>query len=62
MLIAICMVISFAGLTDIIKYAYGYDGYLALVFIVIPVIVIGNIKNRKYVREHPECLKKYGNG
>lgn len=61
-LIAICMVISFAGLTDIIKYAYGYDGYLALVFIVIPVIVIGNIKNRKYVREHPECLKKYGNG
>ena len=60
-MIAICMGISFAGLTAIIKYAYGYDGYLALVAIVIPVIVIGNKKNRKYVKEHPECLQKYGN-
>ena len=60
-MVAICMGISFAGLTAIIKYAYGYDGYLALVAIVIPVIVIGNIKNKKYVKEHPECLKKYGN-
>ena len=60
-LIAVCMGISFAGLTNIIKYAYGYDGYLALVAIVIPVIIIGNIKNKKYVKEHPECLKKYGN-
>ena len=60
-MVAICMGLSFAGLTNIIKYAYGYDGYLALVFIVIPVIVIGNIKNKKYVKEHPECLQKYGN-
>ena len=60
-MVAICMGLSFAGLTAIIKYAYGYDGYLALVAIVIPVIVIGNIKNKKYVKEHPECLKKYGN-
>lgn len=60
-MIAICMGISFAGLTAIIKYAYGYDGYLALVAIVIPVIVIGNIKNKRYVKAHPECLQKYGN-
>ena len=60
-MVAICMVISSVGISDIITYAYGYDGYLALVAIVIPVIVIGNIKNRKYVKEHPECLKKYGN-
>lgn len=60
-MVAICMVISSVGISDIITYAYGYDGYLALVAIVIPVIVIGNIKNKKYVKEHPECLKKYGN-
>lgn len=60
-MVAICMVISSVGISDIITYAYGYDGYLALVAIVIPVIVIGNIKNRKYVKEHPECLQKYGN-
>ncbi|MFR6023611.1 MAG: hypothetical protein ACLUGW_04830 [Oscillospiraceae bacterium] len=60
-LIAICMSLSFIGISDIITYAYGYDGYLALVAIVIPVIIIGNIKNKKYVKEHPECLQKYGN-
>ena len=60
-MVAVCMLISRVGISDIITYAYGYDGYLALVAIVIPVIVIGNIKNRKYVKEHPECLKKYGN-
>ena len=56
-LIGVCMALSFIGLSDIITYAYGYDGYLALVVIVIPVIVIGNIKNRKYIKEHPEALK-----
>ena len=60
-MVAVCMLISRVGISDIITYAYGYDGYLALVAIVIPVIIIGNIKNRKYVKEHPECLKKYGN-
>lgn len=60
-MVAVCMLISRVGISSIITYAYGYDGYLALVAIVIPVIIIGNIKNRKYVKEHPECLKKYGN-
>ena len=60
-MVAVCMSLSFIGISDIITYAYGYDGYLALVAIVIPVIVIGNIKNKKYVKEHPECLQKYGN-
>ena len=57
-MVAVCMLLSTFGLTKIITYAYGYDGYLALVAIVVPVIIIGNIKNKKYVREHPECLKK----
>lgn len=60
-MVILCMSLSFFGLTKIIKYAYGYDGYLALVAIVIPVIVIGNIKNKKYVKEHPECLTQNGN-
>ena len=60
-MVAICMSLSFISISDIITYAYGYDGYLALVAIVIPVIIIGNIKNKKYVKEHPECLQKYGN-
>lgn len=60
-MVAICMSLSFIGISDIITYAYGYDGYLALVAIVIPVIIIGNIKNKKYIKEHPECLQKYGN-
>ena len=57
-MVAVCMSLSFIGISDIITYAYGYDGYLALVAIVIPVIVIGNIKNKKYVKEHPEALTK----
>lgn len=57
-MVAICMSLSFIGISDIITYAYGYDGYLALVAIVIPVIIIGNIKNKKYVKEHPEALTK----
>ena len=60
-MVAVCMLLSTFGLTKIITYAYGYDGYLALVAIVVPVIIIGNIKNKKYVREHPECLQKHGN-
>ena len=54
--IGLCMALSAMGLSNIIKYAYGYDGYLALVVIVIPVIIIGNIKNKKFVAEHPEAL------
>ena len=57
-MVAVCMSLSFIGISDIITYAYGYDGYLALVAIVIPVIIIGNIKNKKYVKEHPEALTK----
>ena len=60
-MVAVCMRLSTFGISKIITYAYGYDGYLALVAIVIPVIIIGNIKNKKYVKEHPECLQKNGN-
>ncbi len=45
--IAICFAISLLGLTDIVKFAYGYDGYYALLVIVIPAFVWGIPKIKK---------------
>jgi uncharacterized membrane protein YkvI len=45
--IAVCFAISLLGLTDIVKYAYGYDGYYAIVVIVIPAFVYGIPKIKK---------------
>ena len=46
------MTISMAGLTNIIKYGYGYCGYLGIAVVVIPFLTVGVYKNRKYCREH----------
>ena len=46
------MSISMAGLTNIIKYGYGYCGYLGIAVVVIPFLTVGVYKNRKYIREH----------
>ncbi|WP_299031986.1 hypothetical protein [uncultured Anaerococcus sp.] len=46
-IIAVSTLISFFGLTNIIKYGYGYCGYIAIIFIIIPIIVIGEYRNRK---------------
>lgn len=45
------MGLSMAGLTNIIKYGYGYCGYLAIFAIIIPFLTIGVYKNRKYLRD-----------
>jgi uncharacterized membrane protein YkvI len=45
--IAVCFAISLLGLTDIVKYAYGYDGYYAIVVIVIPAFIWGIPKIKK---------------
>ena len=45
--IAVCFGISLLGLTDIVKFAYGYDGYYALLVIVIPAFVWGIPKIKK---------------
>ena len=55
--IGICMALSSLGLSGIIKYAYGYDGYLAILVVVIPVLTIGVKKNKQYAAEHPEVLE-----
>ena len=47
LVIAICFAISLLGLTDIVKYAYGYDGYYSIVVIVIPAFIWGIPKIKK---------------
>ena len=44
----ISMGVSLMGLTNIIKYGYGYCGYIGIAFIVIPFLTVGVVKNRKF--------------
>ena len=37
---------------NIIKYGYGYCGYLGAAAVVIPFLTVGVYKNRKYIKEH----------
>lgn len=45
------MLLSMAGLTNIIKYGYGYCGYLAIAIIIVPFLTVGVYKNKKYLKE-----------
>lgn len=45
------MSVSMLGLTNIIKYGYGYCGYLGIAVIIVPMLTIGAYKNRKFARE-----------
>lgn len=49
--IGICYAVSLLGLTTIITKIYGYDGYLALIAVVIPAFVWGIPKIRKLEAE-----------
>ncbi|MBQ5661353.1 MAG: hypothetical protein IIW24_00840 [Lachnospiraceae bacterium] len=53
-IIALSMTISLVGLTNIIKYGYGYCGYLGIAVIVIPFLTVGYYKNKTYMAEHSE--------
>ena len=44
-IIIVSMTISMAGLTNIIKYGYGYCGYLAIAIIIVPFLTVGVYKN-----------------
>jgi uncharacterized membrane protein YkvI len=46
--ILVCLAISFMGLSNIVRYAYAFTGYIGLVAVILPVIIIGNIKNKRY--------------
>lgn len=45
------MTVSVAGLTNIIKYGYGYCGYLAIAIIIVPFLTIGYYKNKRYASD-----------
>ncbi|MGD9570154.1 MAG: hypothetical protein AB7V48_17900 [Sedimentibacter sp.] len=45
------MGISMVGLDKIIKYGYGYMGYLGIAIIIVPFLTVGAYKNRKYIKE-----------
>ena len=51
-IIVLSMSISMAGLSNIIKYGYGYCGYLGIAVVVIPFLTVGVYKNRKYLKSH----------
>jgi uncharacterized membrane protein YkvI len=45
--IAVCFLVSLLGLTNIIKYAYGYSGYYAIFALILPAFIWGIPKIRK---------------
>ena len=53
-IIILAMTVSLMGLTNIIKYGYGYCGYLAIAIIIVPFLTVGVVKNRRFLMEHPE--------
>ena len=54
--LAICFGVAQLGLSTIISKVYGYCGYYAIVFVIIPVLFWGVKKNKQWVAEHPNCL------
>ena len=54
-IIVLSMTISLVGLSNIIKYGYGYCGYFAIAVVILPFLTVGVYKNRKYLKEHPEA-------
>ena len=58
-IMAVSMTVSFAGLTNIVKYGYGYCGYAGIVLLVIPFLTVGVYKNKKYRENHPEINETF---
>ena len=54
-IIVLSMTISLVGLSNIIKYGYGYCGYFAIAVVIVPFLTVGVYKNRKYLKEHPQA-------
>ena len=56
-IMVVSMGISFVGLTNVVKYGYGYCGYLGIAIIIIPLLTIGFYKNRKFMKENSQDAK-----
>jgi uncharacterized membrane protein YkvI len=57
-----CMVLSMAislfGLTAIVQIGYGYTGILGIFVVIIPVLTVGHIKNKKFKKEHQNVVEE----
>lgn len=56
-IMVVSMGISFVGLTNVVKYGYGYCGYLGIAIIIVPLLTIGFYKNRKFMKENSQDAK-----
>ena len=56
-IIILSMSISMMGLTNIIKYGYGYCGYLGIAAVVVPFLTVGVYKNHRWFAEHGEAKR-----
>ena len=54
LVMAVSLSISLAGLSAIVKYGYGYCGYVGIAIIVVPFLTVGVYKNRKFRGTRPE--------
>lgn len=50
-IMVLSMGISMVGLDSIIKYGYGYMGYLGIAIIIVPFLTVGAYKNRKFLKQ-----------
>ncbi|GAA0222794.1 YkvI family membrane protein [Metaclostridioides mangenotii] len=57
-----CMVLSMAislfGLTAIVQIGYGYTGILGIFVVIIPVLTVGHMKNKKFKNEHQNVVEE----
>lgn len=56
-IMVVSMGISFVGLTNVVKYGYGYCGYLGIAIIIVPLLTVGFYKNRKFMKENSQDAK-----
>ena len=59
LVMTLSMVVSFAGLTNIVRYGYGYCGYIGITIVVVPFLTVGVYKNRRYRAKHPEIEETF---
>lgn len=57
-----CMILSMAislfGLTAIVQIGYGYTGVLGIFVVIIPVLTVGHMKNKKFKQEHQDSFEE----
>lgn len=51
--IIVSVVLALTGLVNLVKYDYAYCGYIGLFAVVIPMLTIGHIKNKKFAEANP---------